>query len=201
MTVTEVAAMVGFPHSQVAEFLRSYGMYRVACNLEAMTDEVRSRVQDPRSWPASTVDRLLDNKHVREWLGIEFDADGNVKGKIKPEEFKKGFARIISDVATEKVTSRTHNTAKEIESYVKSIKPESTPGKTKGSFTAMDLLGKGGAKAASTPSPRKRPTTAKKSRSLVPPGFRCEIRSARINEVFTELKNCRLDTHKNSAGV
>ena len=202
-SVAEVAKTVGFTQSQVAEFLRSDLMYQVACNLDSLPEDVRARVHDPRNFAASTVDRLLDNKGVRDWLGIDFDGEGKLVGKVEAREFAKGYSRLIADVVSGKVNSRTINSAKDIATYLSGIKGADVPNqKKKGRFSAADLLkGTETKPAPSSSSSRRKQGTAKKSRSMVPAGFRCEVKDPRIRDIFTELKKLPLDRYPNSAGV
>lgn len=202
-SVAEVARAVGFTQGHVAEFLRSDLMYQVACSLEDLPKDVQAKVHDPRSFSASTIDRLLDNKGVRDWLGIDFDGEGNLLGKLKPEQFKKGYRRLVSDVVSGKVNSRAINSAKDIANYISGIKGNDVPDqKKKGSFTADDVLKGAGGETPVVASPtRRKPASAKKSRSMIPAGFKCDVKDPRIREVFLEVKKLPLDTYPNSAGV
>lgn len=201
MTVAEVSLEVGRTVAEIAEFLRLDLMYSVACSLDGLRESVRAKVHDPRKFAASNIERLLDTPSVREWLGIEFDKDGNLIGKIDSGEFKKGFRRLVSDVADGTFDSRKYNKAETIGTYVSSIKDDVPNRKKKGSFTALDLLKGETTIVASSPTPRTKPSRAKKSRSIVPKGFKCYVEDERIQEVFDELRRLWLDRHVNSAAV
>lgn len=202
MSVAEVSKLVGFTIPQVAEFLRDDLAYQVACNLKGLKPEDEAKVRDPREFPASTLARLLDNKGVRDWLGIEVDPEGKIVGKTQVGEFEKGFRRLVADVASGKINSRNINKAPEIAAYIGSIKTDETPDtKKKGSFTADDLLKGTGGTTKPASRPRTKPTTAKKSRSLIPKGLRCAVKDPRICEIFEELKGLYVEEYPNAAGV
>lgn len=204
LAVASVAKLVGFSNAEIAQYLRTAGVYEIACSLTTLPAEIREKVMDPRNFEASTLDRLLSNPTVRNWLGIDFDAEGKVTGKIHPDEFKKGFARIVSDLASGKESSRTLNKAKEIEAYLSKIPAADTPDpKKRGSFTADDLLkGKDGDKTIKSATPLKKPpTTAKKSRSLVPKGFPCTVSNDRIERIFRELRGLHVAKFPNASGI
>ncbi len=204
LTIEEAAKAGRRTPSEVAAFLRSDLMYEVACSLDGLRESTRAVVHDPRKFALSNLERLLDTPAVRVWLGVDFDESGNPIGKIDAEEFKKGYRRLVSDVADGAFDSRKQNTTKAIEDYL--ANPDMTgdiPDKRKrGKFTSKELL-----KADTTmdvaPSPpaRNKPFTTKKSRSMVPIGFKCEVENPRIKSVFHELKKLYLVDYPNSAGV
>lgn len=204
MTIDEAAKAGRRTPSEVAGFLRMDLMYEAACSLDGLRESTRAIVHNPRKFALTNLERLLDTPAVRTWLGVDFDESGNLIGKIDAEEFKKGYRRLVSDVADGTFDSRKQNTTKAIEDYLASpeLKADIPNKKRKGKFTSKDVVKADTTKdIVASPMPRNKPSTAKKSRSMVPTGFKCEVESPRIKSVFRELKKLYLDDYPNSAGV
>ena len=199
MTVDEVAKQYGIAPGDVLRAIKVHTMYQVACVLD-LPDDIIELVRNPRAFSVSTLERLIDTASFRDFVGIEFDDSGALQGKTSAEEFKKGYSRIVSDIATGKVSSRELNTTKQIEKYLSGFNADAPDVDKKGSFTALSLLPKGVVPKAK-PRPQKSPRKSKQSPSIIPRGFTCSLSSPRINDIFRELKSTRVDTHENSVGV
>ena len=50
-------------------------------------------VLDERKFPITTLDRLIKTENGQNFLGIHFDNKGLLKGKIKKDEFIKGYSK------------------------------------------------------------------------------------------------------------
>lgn len=202
MSAADLAAEYGGTPSEVAEFLRLDSAYTLACLME-LPDDVRAAVHNPRDFNASVFQRILDDPKARERLGIEFDGDGRVFGKVAKDAFERGFSRILSDIARGKKDTRSLNKAEDIGKYIDEI-ADDLPDKTqKGSFAAADF-----ATLASTAAPAKAPPLRKRaaqaprlSKSVIPRGVKCELKSVRINELFNELRDLDLERHVNASAV
>jgi hypothetical protein len=187
--------------SEVSEFLRLEAAYDLACRVD-LPEAVKTKVHDHRKFPVSTLQRILDVPKARDALGIAFDENGVISGMVHPEEFKKGFARILTDIANEKINTRTANTQQDIEKYLTSIKGV-LPDKTRrGSFVTADFHEK-------TSFPPRKPISApknataqpRKSASLIPYGLRCQIKNTRIKEIFDELRVLKVEKNPNASAV
>lgn len=149
----------------------------------------------------STLQRLLDTPTARDVLGIDFDANGAITGKVTQEEFRKGFTKILSDIVSDKLNTRTINKKEDVERYLASIKGDLPDKKKKGSFNAADFEEKSTtAPARLTPTPPKR-SGPRQSASVIPTGVKCRVKNARITEVFDELRGLRLDKNPNASAV
>lgn len=196
----ELAKRYGGTASEIRDALRLEAAYDIACRID-LPEPVRAKVHDPRNFPVSVLKRLLDVPKARDALGISFDKNGQLSGTVAAEAFQKGFARVLTDIAQEKITTRTINTAAEAEKYLASIKPD-LPGKTaKGSFTAADFDKAGAAPAPKPKTAPKKSPRPRESASVIPYGVRCSVRNNRINEVFNELRSMKLDKNPNASAV
>lgn len=201
MSLNEISEQYATPAGEINSFLRSHTMYKIACNLD-LPSEVLDKVLDTREFPISTLDRIIDNPKARKFLGIEFGTHG-LTGKVPAEEFKKGYAKIITDVATGIFDSRKYNKASDIEKYVTSLADEHTPNlRKKGAFTAEGLTKEtdSSSQAPTTAKPKVR-KISKNSPSLIPSSFKCYITDARINDVFSELKKLKVKDFKNASAI
>ena len=203
MTVKQVSEQYAVSQSDIKKFLRSHTMYNIACSLE-LPEEVLNMVLDAREFPMTTLDRLYNDPKVQKMLGIEFDNKKGLVGKVKSSEFKKGYSKIVTDVAMGNIDSRSLNTSKHIEAYIKSFSLDEKPNlRKKGTFTSDALTGEEDA-AASLPSKPSKPKLSRvqrKSSSVIPTSFKCHVNDKRINDVFLELKKLKLETHKNASSI
>jgi hypothetical protein len=199
MSVDEVATQYGIARSDVIDALKVHTMYKIASTLD-LPDDILRTVRDPRQFSISTLERLIKNPQVPAFLGIKFDESGSLSGSVKPEEFKKGYSRIVADIAAGRASSRTLNTAKQIADYLAEFGSDVPDSTKRGTFEATDLLGKGNAPAKPKPKPRLK-KKRKTSKSIFPPGFRSQLTSPKINDIFDELKKMRVDDFQNSVGV
>lgn len=201
VTVEQLSNEYAMPEAKVRDFLRSYTMYNIACHLDIPPD-VKEKVHDPRAFPSSTVDRLYENLEVQKFLGIRFDENKELIGQVKPEEFKKGYTKIVEDVATGNVHSRIVNKTEDVRKYLASFgdrKPRLT---RKGSFTTADLIG---GTVIYTKKRSKKPAqkdkTPKQPVGLIPRHIKCTVRNQRIIDIFQELKKLKVAQFPNAVAI
>jgi hypothetical protein len=105
-----------------------------------INDSLKAKVHDDRDFPITNLERFYDDKNVSEFLGIEFDRLGKVKGKIDKTEFERGFKKIIEDVAMGDIDSRKYNKISEREKYINDLPEQYRPDLSKtGSFGRSDF--------------------------------------------------------------
>jgi len=189
----------GITQAELADSLRMHWLYRVACALD-LPDQVREKVRDPRSFPLTSLERLFESVHGRQFLRIQPDDEKVFVGQGKPGSFKRAFAKIVEDVATKRGMSRRLNKAEDIQEYLSEIEDFRPPDKAKGRFVIKDLAETPAAEPPKEP-PRPEPSAPRQSRSLIPTGVRCLLGSARICDVFKEVKKLRTDIFPNSSAV
>lgn len=116
LPLDRMARDYGMAAGDIARFLRTDSMYEAACKIE-LPDDVRAKVHDPRTFSGTVLQRLIEFPKIREFLGIEFDERGGLRGRVHRDEFAKGYRRILSDIARGKVDTRTVNTVADMEVY------------------------------------------------------------------------------------
>jgi len=108
---------------------------------------VAQKVHDGRRFPATTIERMYEDRNVRDFLGFDFDDDGDVLVQIAKREFEKGFRKVVQDVVRKKaegfgpVDSRTLNDEKSRREYLDSFPKEARPKQAKSGkvVTAKDF--------------------------------------------------------------
>ncbi len=203
LTVDDIAEQYHLQTSEITGELQRHTMYSIACVLD-LPDNVARKVHNPREFPITNLDRLLDYPKANLFLGITFDENKNLVGIIKVNEFKKGYTKIIIDIATGNIHSRKKlNTTAEMDEYLASF-GDCTPDLSKnGHFTAEILL-----KEAIKQKTTRKPATAQKKqqtktipRALIPGSFPCDVNNQRVNDVFKELQKLHVAKFPNAVGL
>lgn len=203
LTVDDIALQYSLQVSEITDALQRDAMYTLACSL-TLPEDVAKVVQNPREFPVTNLERLYKNPKVTEFLGISFDQNKKLVGNVKAEEFKKGYTKIVTDIATGEIHSRKLNTTSEMQKYLGSFGSQSPDLSKKGSFTAETLAGAapsrrktGPAAVATKPAPRPKPI----SRALIPAAVTCDVNNQRINDVFNELKKLPVAQYPNAVAL
>lgn len=199
----EISEQYNLPPSEVTNALQQYMMYSMACALE-LPGEIAKKVQNPREFPITNLERLYKNPEVTKALGITFDGNKRVIGAIDIDEFKKGYAKIVTDVATGDIHSRKLNTKTEMRKYLASLGEHQPDLSKKGKFTSDMLLQPSRQKEKverSTPTQKKRPQQKPIQRAIIPLDFSCDVENQRINDVFKELKKLPVAHYPNAVAL
>lgn len=200
-TPAEVADELGIAIGQVRSYLRTEQLYRLALTLEYDPD-VRSKLDDSR-FPLTTLERFLESKIGRIFLGIECDEEQGFRGIVHPDRFKAVLARVAEDVATKPGLTRDINNEAGFKTYVSKVEPEIATTKARGSFTPGSLLGDGDSASLRniTEPAKKARTRVRSSPSVVPHGFTCRSKHDRVRAIFNEIKSMSIVQQRNSTGV
>jgi hypothetical protein len=201
LEIAEISKQYNLPSSEINEALQRYTMYSVACALD-LADDIAKKVQNPRDFPITNLDRLYKNPRVNSFLGISFDKDRQLKGTVNVDEFKKGYSKIIADIVTGEIHSRKLNTTAEMDKYLASFGKQTPDLTKKGKFTAGTLLKSAEPKAVGKkPDTKKKSKSASKSQALIPRSFVCDVNNQRIQDVLDELKRIPAAKYPNAVGL
>lgn len=118
-----------YPGVDIDKFLRLINIHKIAKAIQYDSDQVNQKVHNERSFPASTIERLYEDKQIRNFLGFDFDKDGEVRISIKKTEFEKGFKKIIQDVVDKTVDSRALNSETNRKEYLSTFASSEIPKK------------------------------------------------------------------------
>ena len=180
--VDDICNTFNVQRDTILEFLRMYQCYEIAKKLP-LDGKIEGKVKNERKFPITTLDRLIKFQEVQKFLGITFDQNGKLKGKIKKAEFVKGYSKIIYDLAKKDKTSRTLGTIDTIRIYIKEFKPNEKPNlKQKGNFNVDSFRN---LKQPTIKSPKKFKASKK---TLYDYQFSIYIRSSIIDNIYTEIE-------------
>jgi hypothetical protein len=177
-----------YPTVDIGKFLRMINIHKIAKSIKYDTDQITKKVHNERAFPVSTLERLYDDKYVREFLGFEFDGDGDVQVKIGKNEFEKGFKRVVQDVVEKVVDTRALNNEKNRKEYLANFSASDIPGKTKASkvLTSKDFT-------------EVLPVLTKKRTKLAPKDILFTLQSPGVRRMLIELQNIDYRKFPNAA--
>jgi hypothetical protein len=120
LTIEEAAAEIQMSPGDIRNFLRTDTMIRLAYVMPLET-AIREKLEEHDGFPVATLQRLIQSSEGQTFLGITFDADCNAVGSTNEDEFKKGYTKIVSDIANGEVNTRHINTSEDIKKYLKGL--------------------------------------------------------------------------------
>ena len=202
LSIDDVAEETGLERAEVVRQLRDAKLYDVIRSLP-LPAAVEQTVSDPRQFPFTTLRRLIEYSSVQDLLGIETDERKGFVTSLPADRFQSFLARIVTDIATEVVTSRSHNTSAQVEQYIKEIehglgKARKTPDKKTPADEFVDP-------SRLQPQRVRRPKKAVRKHlppsGLIPKGFRVDIEDARIRDIAEELKAIKIVQFPNAVAI
>ena len=199
-TVDAIATQYGIRASAMTDDLRMLTMYQLACSLDLPVD-VLTLVRNPRTFPMTNLDRVYVVPRVSAFLGIRFGENKQPVGVVASDEFKKGYAKIVTDIATGAADSRLLNKAVDFDKYLKSFGDRTPDLSKKGNFTVESLLDSSNAadvKMRTAKLPTRKLVKKRGSVALIPKNIRCYLESRRINDIFVELRKLPVETYQNA---
>ncbi|MGA7524153.1 MAG: hypothetical protein WBW84_17000 [Acidobacteriaceae bacterium] len=198
ISIAQVSQVTGFPKAQLIQNLRTHNMYEIAARLK-LDEKAAATVRDARKFNISTLERVIGSTKMRGFLGIDFDAEGNVLGSVHPEDFKKAYRKIVSDITSGEVDTRKLNNDKAIDEYIHRI--ETVRPKRAGSFTSGSLTGGSEVTGAAKKPEEGKGKRGRVSSYLVPKTLKCHLEMPRIREVLRELQHLKVNGFENAVGV
>ena len=203
LSSADISEQLGISLGQVRSFLRAEKLHRVALSLD-LDAPARGRVEDPR-FPLTTLERFLESKIGRKFLGIELDEHKGFVGKVHPDRFRAVLTKVVADVTTKGITRKV-NDEQGFKRYVEEAEKALPRTKKRGAFDPDKMLA---AKSESDdvveddvgPASPTKPRSPVPSQSIVPRGFVCRSKAQRVVAIFKELKSLKIASQRNSTGV
>lgn len=183
-----------YPGVDIQKFLRLINIHRIAKSLKYDSEQIANKVHNERRFPATTIERLYEDKKVRDFLGFDFDKDGEVKIRIGKKEFEKGFKKVVQDVAGKfasgfgRVDSRTLNGEPQRSKYLTSFPKSEVPNKATGPKTVTSKDFK-----------ELEPAKHKARTKLAPRDITYELKSAGVRRMLSELQEIDYRKFPNAA--
>ncbi|UVT16220.1 MAG: hypothetical protein H8K04_01245 [Nitrospira sp.] len=158
--------------------------------------ELRGKVAGT-GFAISTLDRLLTNPEVRDFLGIR-NEDGIPRRFLHEKEIVKGLTRVLEDIADGMPVKNVYTT-KQQRKYIRGFPPANTPDQRQILRDSVALTPPMSSRQHLTNS-RSRPLSYQRPH-LIPINVRYAIRDKRLNAIYRELRDINLKDHRNAVAV
>jgi hypothetical protein len=149
----------------------------------------------------TTLRRLIDSREVRAELGLTVE-NGQLCSVLPGTELLKPLKKVIADIATKKVDSRSFNKTEKMVEYVRSLGKGDKPDFSKklASRPVEGIQKTEFAKAKSQARSSKKSTSTAR-RQVVPKSCQLNVKSNRIAEIYQELRTLKIDDARNAIAV
>lgn len=198
----ELRDELGFTLADIQQARQTRAIADMARSLD-LPEEVKAKLDSPRAKLFTTLERVFDSSVGREYLKVEPDPDHGLRGTTTRTEFVRGFAKLVTDVALGKQSSRTLNTNDNIRAYFESWDSDERPSSKLGAFVPSDVI-----QGRSVASPSRKPepaTTSKKSKqgskTVLPRDLKVRFGNDRLIDIRRELTTLKRMDYPNAGAV
>lgn len=200
-TNEELNDQLGFSPADIQAARQTRAIADMARSLD-LPDEVKAKLEKPRTSIFTTLERVFDSTVGREYLKVKPDTNHGVRGETTKGEFVKGFKKLVTDIAVGNESSRTLNSSDDIRRYFKSFDKNDLPGKKKGSFVPADIIkGRSVASPPAETKPQIKPKSKQLSKTVLPRDFKVRFGNDRLKEIRDELAKMERDKFPNAGAV
>ena len=193
---------LGFTVADIQQARQTRAIADMARSLD-LPEEIKAKLDSPRAKLFTTLERVFDSSVGREYLKVEPDPDHGLRGTTTKGEFVRGFAKLVTDVALGKESSRTLNTNDNIRAYFERWNSKDRPVAKRGSFVPSDII-----RGSSVASPSHKPTpppTPKgprpESTTVLPSDFKVRFGNSRLTDIRRELIKLKRIDYPNAGSV
>jgi len=202
-TNDQLRDQLGFSNADIQAARQTRAIADMARSID-LPDELKAKLEKPRTSVFSTLERVFDSSVGRQYLHVMPDPEHGLRGGTTKGEFLKGFKRLVTDVLLGKQSSRSLNKNEQIDAYFKSWPVSDRPAKKKGSFVPADVIK--GRSVASHASADDRAAVSKKpavtvSATVVPKNFKVRYGNTRLADIRNELANLKREKFPNASAV
>lgn len=198
----ELLDELGFSLADIQKARQTRAIADMARSLD-LPEELKAKLDNPRAKLFTTIERIFESSVGRDFLKVEPDAEHGIRGTTTKGEFIRGFAKLVTDVALGKQSSRTLNTNDDIRKYFSSWRADDLPANRRGSFVPADVIkGKSVASAARKAEPSattKKPTQV--SKTVLPRDFKVRFGNDRLVDIRRELTKLKREEYPNAGAV
>lgn len=158
-------------------YIKMHEMHNVAMSLKNISEEIRKKVSNKRTFNISTLERFYSDKYVQEKVGIDFDKKTGEATVPSTTDFDKVYSRVVTDIESGIATSRKELSREpNRKNYIDSVVQEVLEGKVLSTKTK---------KPAASFKPSKLAQTQK---GLVPKTIIDTLESPGVGRVLWELQ-------------
>lgn len=164
---------------------------------DKLDDNLKTNVQAKR-FPISTLDRILNNTHAREFLGLSTEG-GAPQRTLEEKETLKGLTKVIRDLAGGMTVKKVY-TSELIREYLGGFDRRDIPDRKKILPAPAPLSRHEGSTVLKGDRIHSRPLSHERKR-VIPSGVSFAITDKRINVIYSELRRLDVDTCRNAVAV
>ncbi|HNL88887.1 MAG TPA: hypothetical protein PKJ04_08320 [Nitrospira sp.] len=168
--------------------------------IDAFADKLEQELKEKvtgTGFAISTLDRLLKNPEVRDFLGIT-NEDGMPRRFLHEKETLKGLTRILGDIANGMPVKKVYTTTQQ-RKYIRGFHPDDTPDQKQNLKDSRAMTPPLEAQPK-TSTGRSKAVSYKRSH-LIPTDVHYVIRDKRLNTIYRELRSIDLSGHRNAVAV
>jgi len=196
--MNEGAGIVGWDALQVARFNKT--QYRTALKVidhirhqVPIDDELRRQIS---RISLSNVARLVNDPDLRNAIALRIE-NGKLITDLNTEDLNRALLRIVTDVATKKITVDDIKKKADRERYIETlVKDKIAPSSTSMRVEPYEI----GTGAATSKEKRGRPASTSR-KFLIAPNCVLRIKHPRINEIYRELRRLDVEAFTNCGAV
>lgn len=198
----ELADQLGFSVADIQKARQTRAIADMARSLD-LPEEIKAKLDNPRTKLFTTIERIFDSTVGKAKMMVENDAEHGLRGTTTKAEFVKGFAKLVTDVALGKQSSRSLNSNDDIRKYFDSWSTKDRPSKKRGTFVPADIIQ---GKSVASPTP-KRPQvdkvkkTKQISTTVLPKDFHVRHGCDRLVDIRRELIALKREQYPNAGAV
>jgi hypothetical protein len=191
---------LGFSAADIQQARQTRAVADMARSLD-LPDEVKAKLDGPTAKIFTTLERVFDSSVGREYLHVEADPEHGLRGNTTKKEFLRGFAKLVTDIALGKQSSRSLNTNDNIRAYFECWDPKDRPEKKQGSFVPADII-TGPTVLSQPPIKKVAPKTSKlESKTVLPKDFKIRHGNDRLIDIRRELTRLNREDFPNAGAV
>lgn len=165
--------------------------------LDKLDEDLKIKVTD-QGFKISTLDRLLKNPEVRDFLGIT-SADGVPRRFLHETEILKGLTKVLRDIADGMPVREVYDAKKQRE-YINSFSPKHTPNQNREIKDSRPMVVPS-AQPPKAPSKSRGRRPSHQRKYLIPTGVQYSIKDARLRAIFRELQDLEINEYRNAVSV
>lgn len=192
---------LGFSVAEIQQARQTRAVADMARSLD-LPDEVKAKLDAPTAKVFTTLERVFNSSVGREYLHVATDPVHGLRGNTTKKQFLRGFAKLVTDVALGKQSSRSLNKNENIRAYFEGWDPKERPEKKRGSFVPSDII-KGRSVYTKPKTAKKAPSKRSKSESktVLPKDFKIRHGNDRLIDIRRELTKLKRQDFPNAGAV
>lgn len=119
-SVEEVAHKLNVPESEIRKALRRHTIHQYSIKLFQDEPDELEQIRE-QSFPITNFERFYDDERGLDFLGLTFGSNGEIQKRLPDSEFNRRFKFIVTQIISQKLTSRSFNNEEDKRKYFSTI--------------------------------------------------------------------------------